>query len=60
MATSKFLNPWDQRSIPWVFYKPNVDEPMLFEIEQVFRYIMCHSILWVPMCWGQKLKVGRD
>jgi hypothetical protein len=41
---AKFWAPWDQKSTPWAFFKPNNDEPMLLKIKHVFHCILCHLV----------------
>jgi hypothetical protein len=41
---AKFWAPWDQKSIPWAFFRSSIDEPMSFKIEHAFHYILCHLV----------------
>jgi hypothetical protein len=41
---AKFWAPWDRKSTPWAFFKPNNDEPMSLKIEHIFRCILSHLI----------------
>jgi hypothetical protein len=36
------------------FFQMNINEPMLFKIEQVFHYILCHSIVLGAHVLGSK------
>jgi len=53
---AKFWVPCNQKSSPWVFYKPNNDEFVSLKTKQVLRCIFCHSILLDVHVLGSKVR----